>query len=123
MGRIAAVLVAVGWLGAGAASAQQSTPSLGSFGELMAMCADDAGQESVQFCRGYITGAGQLYQQLVRGGEISPWVCADPVPTLDEARAAIVNWAGANPASAAERPIDGLWRAAAAIWPCPNPGE
>jgi hypothetical protein len=110
----------VALLGLGPASAQQNAPALQTFGDLMAMCADNAMPADVQFCRGYIMGTGQLYQQLVRAGQLEPWVCADPVPTIDGARAAVVEWASANPSRSGEAPVDGLWRAAAAIWPCPE---
>ena len=42
----------------------------------------------------------------------------DPTPTVDEARLRIVAWAKENPSSHSEQAIDGLWRAAASIWPC-----
>ena len=93
---------------------------LRNFGDLVALCAADDDVEAVQLCRGYILGAGSLYIELVRAKRITAWTCADPVPTVDEARAEIVSWARANPAHDDEQAIDGLWRAAAAVWPCPR---
>ncbi len=90
------------------------------FGDLVALCAADDEAEAVQLCRGYIIGAGSLYLELVRAKRINAWACADPVPTVDEARARIVAWAQQNPNSRSEHAIDGLWRAAASIWPCPR---
>jgi hypothetical protein len=105
-------------LGSGAVRAQQEPPPMQTFGDLMTLCGSTG--DDAPFCSGYIMGAGQLYREMVRAERIEPWVCAEPVPTLDEARKAIVAWAQANPSSAGETPIDGLWRAAAAIWPCPD---
>jgi hypothetical protein len=110
-----------GLLGTGAQAAEADAFKLQNFGDLVTLCgaADGPMQaEAVQLCRGYILGAGSLYLELVRAGAIKPWACADPTPTVDQARARIVAWAKDNPASHAEQPIDGLWRAAAAIWPC-----
>jgi hypothetical protein len=103
-----------------ALAAEAEAFQLRNFGDLVALC--DAEQEvgAVQLCRGYILGAGSLYLELVRAGRIKAWTCADPVPTLDEARAKIVAWAHQNPSTQSEQPIDGLWRAAAAVWPCPR---
>lgn len=102
-----------------ASAADAGAYNLRNFGDLVALCADgDA--EAVQLCRGYIIGAGSLYMELVRAKRITAWACADPVPTVDEARAEIVAWAQQNPNSRSEQAIDGLWRAAASIWPCPR---
>ncbi|HMR32701.1 MAG TPA: Rap1a/Tai family immunity protein [Geminicoccaceae bacterium] len=101
-------------------AAEADAFKLRNFGDLVALCADNGDIEAVQLCRGYILGAGSLYMELVRAKRITAWACADPVPTVDEARAEIVGWARANPATHSEQPIDGLWRAAAAVWPCPR---
>jgi hypothetical protein len=110
-----------GLLGSAAQAVEPEAFELRSFGDLVTLCDaeyDAAGAEAVQLCRGYIIGAGSLYLQLVRADAIKPLACAEPTPTVDEARARIVAWAKQNPASHAEQPIDGLWRAAASIWPC-----
>lgn len=69
-------------------------------------------------CYGYIMGAGQLYVQLRRAEVIDQIACAEPVPTLEAIRASVVEWMEAHPEHASETAIDGLMRAAAAIWPC-----
>ncbi len=69
-------------------------------------------------CFGYILGAGQLYAQLRRAEAIAELACVDPVPTLEVIRVSVVEWMEAHPEHAAEPAIDGLMRAAAAIWPC-----
>ena len=40
--------------------------------------------------------------------------CADPIPTLAQAREAFVTWAAENAEHMASKPIDGFWRAMAA---------
>lgn len=118
--------MAVGTAMAGLAAAPQAWAvdaeayQLRNFGDLVALCAADDEAEAVQLCRGYILGAGSLYLELVRAKRLNAWTCADPVPTVDEARAKIVAWAQRNPKTQGEQAIDGLWRAAVAIWPCPR---
>lgn len=116
-------LAAAGLIYGTAHSAESDAFQLRNFGDLAALCgagesADQA--EALALCRGYILGAGSLYLELVRAGRLKAWACADPTPTIDEARLRIVEWAKANPASHSEQAIDGLWRASAAIWPCKN---
>lgn len=115
---IAGMAATAPWDSAGAVEADAF--KLRNFGDLVALCAADDDVEAVQLCRGYILGAGSLYMELVRAKRITAWACADPVPTVDEARTRIVSWARANPAHDGEQAIDGLWRAAAAVWPCPR---
>lgn len=114
-------LAAAGLICGTAEAAETDAFQLRNFGDLAALCG--AGPSSYQnealaLCRGYILGAGSLYLELVRAGRLKAWACADPTPTVDEARLRIVEWANANPASHDEQAIDGLWRAAASIWPC-----
>ena len=42
-------------------------------------------------------GRGLLYLELVKAKKIKKLACADPIPTLAEAREAFVAWANANP--------------------------
>lgn len=87
------------------------------FGDVVTVCgAPDA--EAAQFCRGWLVGNGSLYMTLVKANAIPQWACADPVPSLDEIRRAIVAYGSANPQMGDERAVDGFWRAASAIWPC-----
>ena len=44
----------------------------------------------------------------------------NPSPTFDQARAAFVAWARANPQHGAEPAVDGLTRFAAETYPCPG---
>lgn len=114
---MAGLFGSVALFGPAGQAAEADAFQLRHFGDLATLCGSDE-VEAAQLCRGYILGAGSLYLELVRAGTIRAWACADPIPTVDEARARIVAWAKDHPASHAEQPIDGLWRAAASIWPC-----
>lgn len=87
------------------------------FSDLVAVCGSDS-EDAAQFCRGWLVGNGSLYATLLQAGAIQPWACADPVPTLDDIRRAIVAWGETNPQTGSESAVDGFWRAAASIWPC-----
>jgi hypothetical protein len=116
--RVAAVLAATCLLLApNAARAEEARP-ISTFGDLAGLCARTSDAAAQAFCQGYIMGSGELYLALRRAEVIDRWACADPIPTLDEISRAIVAWAAANPQHASERAVDGLWRAAAAIYPC-----
>ena len=52
--------------------------------------------------------------------KIKQIACADPIPTLAQAREAFVAWAAGNAEHMASKPIDGFWRAMAATYPCPK---
>ncbi len=116
-------LAAAGLMFGSAEAAETDAFQLRNFGDLASLCGagENAYQaEALALCRGYILGAGSLYLELVRAGRIKAWTCAEPTPTVDQARLRIVEWAKANPSSHGEQAIDGLWRAAASIWPCKN---
>lgn len=87
------------------------------FDDLVTVCGTPE-EEAAQFCRGWLVGNGSLYATLVAAKAIRPWACADPVPTLDEIRRAVVAYGEANPQMGDQTAVDGFWRAAAAIWPC-----
>ena len=77
-------------------------------------------RDGQNFCDGFIAGSGLLYLELVRAGRMKKIACAEPIPTLEEAREAFVAWANANPDRMSSKPIDGLWRAMAETYPCPK---
>jgi hypothetical protein len=112
----AAVLVAEG------AAAQ--SPKLDTTADLVEYC-DNVGpvgevRDGQNFCDGFIMGSGLLYLELLKAGQIKKIACADPTPTLAQARDAFVAWARRNEEHLASKPIDGLWRAMAATFPCPK---
>jgi hypothetical protein len=101
-----------------------ANPKLETTADLVAFCDTIGPVEEVQdgqsFCAGFIAGSGLLYRELVRAGKMRKVTCADPAPTLDEAREAFVAWANENQEHMSSRPIDGLWRAMAETYPCPK---
>ncbi|WP_157505454.1 Rap1a/Tai family immunity protein [Geminicoccus roseus] len=106
---------------AGAAPVDTEAYRMRSFQDLVAVCGAEE-VEAAQFCRGWLVGNGSLYASLVEAQAIKPWACAQPVPSLDEIRRAIVAYGRSNPQTGSQTAVDGFWRAAASIWPCdPRP--
>lgn len=109
-------------LAAGAALAAE--PKLDTTADLVAYC-DSVGsvgeiRDGQNFCDGFIAGTGLLYLELTRAKKIKQLACADPIPTLSEARESFVSWVAANPSHLQDRAIDGFWRAMADTYPCPK---
>ncbi len=77
--------------------------------------------ESIAYCQGFITAAGQYHASLNPPGRSSrPMFCPpDPRPTVAQAGVAFAAWAGANPGRAGEPALDGLLRWAGETYPCP----
>jgi len=116
-------LLAVGLVVA-SSQVRAEEPKLDTTADLVAYCdtlgTADQVQEGQDFCDGFIAGSGLLYLELVRAGRIAKIACADPIPTLAQAREAFVAWAAGNAGHMASKPIDGFWRAMAATYPCPK---
>ena len=102
---------------AAATNAEASPFDRQTTGELQAICAS-ADALDQHFCIGFILGAGQLYQEMLRIEAIEPYACPEPAPSLTVLRDTFVSWAGANPEHAETRAIDGMVQAAAETWPC-----
>ncbi len=111
---------ALAMLAAGQALADN--PKLQTTADLVAYCDTigpiDEVRDGQNFCDGFIAGSGLLYLELVRAKKISRIACAEPIPTLEQARNAFVSWADAHPEAMTDKPIDGLWRAMADTYPC-----
>ncbi len=108
----------------GGSQALAENPKLETTADLVEFC-DTIGpvgevRDGQNFCDGFIAGSGLLYLELVRAGRMKKIACAEPIPTLEQAREAFVAWAGANPDQMSTKPIDGLWRAMAETYPCPK---
>ena len=89
--------------------------------ELLDLCSGGSqGGDALTFCYGYLTGAGDLHQALVKAKAIEPLACGSSDITLDQVREAFRAWAQANPGKLGGSAIDGLAEAAAARWPCPG---
>lgn len=76
--------------------------------------------EARQHCYGFIAGAAALYAEVAAADEIEPVACPPSEPTSEAVRAMFVRYVEGRPATRAEKAIDGLFRAAAAEWPCPR---
>ena len=102
----------------GAAAAQTGPVTTGPLAELCA--SSDAA--AVAYCRGFLVGAGQYHEASTARGGLSPIFClGDVMPTVEQAQAAFVAWARANPQYAGDRAIDGVMRWATTAYPCPTP--
>ena len=89
--------------------------------ELLGLCSGGgSGGDALTFCYGYISGAGDLHQALVKADAIKPLACGSGDVTLDQIRDAFAAWARANPGKLDGPAIDALAEAAAARWPCPG---
>ena len=121
MGRFIAATIAAMVLGgvAHAAPIAPDTFKMQTFGDLVTVCGSPE-EDAAQFCRGWLVGNGTLYLKLVDAGAIRKWACADPIPSLDDIRRAVVAYGETNRQLLQESAIDGFWRAAASIWPCPK---
>lgn len=109
-------------LAAGAVDAAE--PKLDTTADLIAYCDSEGSVGEVRdgqnFCDGFIAGAGLFYLELTRAKKIKQLACADPIPTLTQARESFVRWVAANPSHLQDRAIDGFWRAMADTYPCPK---
>ena len=120
--RASIIVAATGLAMLAGGQALAENPALETTADLVEFC-DTIGpvgdvRDGQNFCDGFIAGSGLLYLELIRAKQIERIACADPIPTLEQARNAFVSWAEAHPEAMTERPIDGLWRAMAATYPC-----
>jgi Rap1a immunity proteins len=81
--------------------------------------------ESIAYCQGYFTAAGQYHTALhPAGGPRRPLYCLpNPPPTVAQSALAFAAWARQNPQHANEPALDGLFRWAQATYPCPARGD
>ena len=93
-------------------------------GDLQTLCAADEntsdGKYALGFCYGWIEGAGQFYEQMLmdKRFEMEPTICSEKALTREDARTAFVSWADANPQSAGQAALDGMFRAMKESYPC-----
>jgi Ssp1 endopeptidase immunity protein Rap1a len=78
--------------------------------------------ESIAYCQGYLTAAGQYHTALhPAGGPRRPLFCVpNPPPSVAQAGLGFAAWARRNPQHANEPALDGLLRYAQATYPCPT---
>jgi len=78
--------------------------------------------ESIAYCQGFITAAGQYHTSLhPAGGPRRPLFCVpNPPPSVAQSGLAFAAWARQNPQRANEPALDGLLRWAQSAYPCPT---
>jgi Rap1a immunity proteins len=121
-------LIAVVWTAtganAGAGSVEPDDFRFENAGALYRLCdasADDVlFQEARHACYGFLYGVGLFYKEALDAGRARRVVCSKGELTRETMREQYVTWAGANPDRMDEGPIEGLFRAAQARWPCPG---
>ncbi|MBK1659249.1 hypothetical protein CKO45_13490 [Paracraurococcus ruber] len=112
-----------------AAQVAERNFSGGRTGDLAALCgapaSDPMHTAAVNYCQGFIVGAGQFHASTAAAhGDSHRMFCLPtPEPTLEQARTAFVAWAARNPQHAGDRAVDGLARFAAETWPCPRAAQ
>lgn len=77
--------------------------------------------ESIAYCQGYMTAAGQYHTLLhPAGGPRRPLYCVpSPPPSVAQSGLGFAAWARQNPQYANESALDGVIRWAQATYPCP----
>lgn len=121
-----ALAIAGGVLAAQPASAQgQAAAPVFTTAELARACGPSAGDANAlasrSVCYAVMVAVGQTHA-LYTGGARAPrpvFCLPDPSPSLEQASAAFVSWAAANPQLAGTRAAEGVLRFAAATYPCP----
>jgi Ssp1 endopeptidase immunity protein Rap1a len=78
--------------------------------------------ESIAYCQGFITAAGQYHAALhPAGGPRRPLFCVpNPPPSVAQSGLGFAAWARQNPQRANEPALDGLLRWAQSTYPCPT---
>jgi hypothetical protein len=78
--------------------------------------------ESIAYCQGYLTAAGQYHTSLhPAGGPRRPLFCVpNPPPSVAQSGLGFAAWARQNPQHANEPALDGLLRWAQSAYPCPT---
>jgi hypothetical protein len=113
----------------GAAPALAQAPShvtdVRTVSDLAAVCDPRIGGvarlESIAYCQGFVTAAGQYHAELhPAGGPRRPLYCVpNPPPSVAQSGLAFAAWARQNPQHANEPALDGLIRWAQSAHPCP----
>jgi hypothetical protein len=130
MGRTVSALVlvlALGFMTSRADAADTDGYALSDFqldtaADLIDICTLDAAHPHYpaahSFCLGYFAGGQHYHRAVTRGPGLPPIACPDPGVTRDEAVDVFVVYMRANPQFLQEPPMEAVFRAAAAKWPC-----
>ena len=119
------LLALVPMIGIGAAHAKTTDADfqLKTAQNLYNLCTTNNGnparERAVYLCVGYIEGALDLYQTLVRIGRLVPKTCLPAAVTRIQVARIFIAWGKANPGRLTQAAMDGLGEAAQSRWPCP----
>jgi hypothetical protein len=74
--------------------------------------------EAHSFCLGYFAGGQHYHRAVTRGPDFPPIACPEPGVTRDEAVDVFVAYMRANPQHLQDPPMEAVFRAVSAKWPC-----
>ena len=90
--------------------------------DLLDICTLDQGQpsywEAQAFCFGYFRGGADFQRALVAGPGFKPIACPAADATVRDGVAVFVAYARAHPEELSQPPMDVVFRAVSARWPC-----
>lgn len=76
--------------------------------------------EAMGFCLGYVDAAIDYHQAMTAGDKYAPVACPKEEVTREELIVVFLDWSKANTGYMDnESPVNGIFRAASAKWPCP----
>ncbi len=122
MRKLFLVLIPFLWVGTVQAKATDADFQLRTAQNLYNLCSvsnsNAMRERAVYLCVGYIEGALDLYQTLVRIGRLVPRSCMPLSATRIEIARAFIAWGKANPGKLKQATMDGLGEAVQTRWPC-----
>ncbi len=100
------------WPLAGHAAVTEDTFQLRTTGDLVELCSatpkDQMGTAALHFCEGFGIGVFRVLQEVQSVRGLKMFCVPDPMPTRNEAFAAFMAWAKANPDKMGMAPQDGV---------------
>ena len=124
------VVLSTGWLASPSLHADTKTSSgysiedfkLGTTGELVDVCSIETGHPdhavAISFCYGFFEGATHYDNAIAQAEWYRDIVCIPPNVTRKQAVATFIDSINANPQHQSDAPIDAIFRALVAKWPC-----
>ena len=93
-------------------------------GHLVKLCSvsaeDPLYNEAMGFCLGYVDAAIDYHQAMTAGDKYAPVACPEEEVTREQLVVVFLDWSKGNASYMdVESPVNGLFRAASAKWPCP----
>ena len=130
LGFVGVAVVTAGWLVSGQLRAQTTLSdgytledfSLGTAGDLVDVCTLEQSHPdhvaAMAFCYGFFEGGMHYDEAISTSPTYKKIVCDPPGTTRTEAVEVFVSYVRANPRYASETPVDTIFRALVAKWPC-----